>query len=143
MCISIGAIVRMIVRTILNITAWKKEVLTMYNELIDALRICASSGSCEACPNNVDGKCKSNGVFGGWDGQFNDAADAIERLVAEIDRKDKAIQGLLNVVDKKNVKIDLWKRAWRTAYKLYESVKESKGEQDGERAEQDPEQDAE
>lgn len=31
---------------------------------------------------------------------MEDAADAIERLVTEIDRKDKAIQGLLNTIDK-------------------------------------------
>ena len=108
-------------------------------ELIEALR-CEQYGDDE-CEN---AECPFWSELGCRNGVANrDAADAIERLMAEIDRKDKAVQGLLNVVDKKNVKIDLWKRAWKTAYKLYESVKESKGEQDGERAEQDPEQDAE
>lgn len=109
----------------------------MYDELVMALRHCISDNAddCDLCPYQID--CKSNGT--GKDKMIRDAADTIERLVAEIDRKDKAIQGLLDAVDKKNVKIDQWKRAWKTAYKLYESVKvpkESKGEQDGERAEQ-------
>ena len=107
----------------------------MYDESIKSLRFCAiEDEDCDKCAYYKKG-CMPK--------MMRDAADAIERLMAEIDRKDKAIQGLLNVVDKKNVKIDLWKRAWRTAYKLYEATKESKGEQDGERAEQDPEQDAE
>ena len=72
-------------------------------ELIKALRICASSGSCDACPNYADGKCKSNGVFGGWDGLFRDAADAIERLTAEVEQ---------------------WKQAWQTANTLYEQMKD-------------------
>ena len=109
----------------------------MTNEdIIKNLRHCAASEGC--------GKdCQLYKEYGCYFKLMYAAADALERLVAEIDRKDKAIQGLLNVVDKKNVKIDQWKRAWKTAYKLYESVKESKGEQDGERAEQYPEQDAE
>lgn len=110
----------------------------MYDELIKALRNCAcirTDGSCANCGYRNSTECK-------WM-MIRDAADAIERLVAEVDRKDKAIQGLLDVVDKKNVKIDQWKRAWKTAYTLYKEPKESKGEQDGERAEQDPKQDAE
>ena len=112
----------------------------MYDELVKALRYCADED--KICTEQTNCGYYGKGFFC-QDALMRDAAGAIERLVEEIDRKDKAIQGLLNVVDKKNVKIDLWKRAWRTAYKLYEATKESKGEQDGERAEQYPEQDAE
>lgn len=98
----------------------------MYDELVKALRYCVNDDirECDECPYNRKYRCR--------DLQANDAADAIERLVDEVDRKDKAIQGLLDAVDKKSVKIDLWKRAWKMAYKLYTESKALKGEQDGE-----------
>ena len=109
------------------------ERITEDNELIDALRWCGDENN-EWCVRETY-KCPL------WnEDRITDerkaelmtaAADAIERLVAEVDRKDKAIQGLLDAVDKKNTKIDLWKAAWKTVYKLYEATKESKGEQDG------------
>ena len=90
----------------------------MYNKLIDALRMPHDWTDVSDCMR--------------YDEWMRDAADAIERLVAEVDRKDKAIQGLLDAVDKKNTDIEKWKAAWKTAYKLYKATKESKGEQDGE-----------
>ena len=53
-------------------------------ELITALRICADYSDC--------GICKLNGKFNCADIMMRDAADAIERLTAEVDRKDKALQ---------------------------------------------------
>ena len=98
------------------------------NELIDALRICSSQPCCDNCPYDLRRTRETSDC---WEKLLTDAAYALERLAAEVDRKDKVIQRLLDAVDKKNVKIDLWKRAWKTAYKLYEATKESKGEQDG------------
>ena len=54
------------------------------NELIDALRNCADYSDC--------GICKLNGKFNCADMMMRDAADAIERLMDEVDRKDKALQ---------------------------------------------------
>ena len=51
----------------------------MYNELIDALRLCERMGGCKGCPRqNQNGNC--------WDYLLNDAADAIERLQAQVPR---------------------------------------------------------
>ena len=65
----------------------------MYEDLITALRICGTDMVCEKCGYN------GNGLIC-LDHMMRDAADAIERLTAEIDRKDKAIQGLLTQIDK-------------------------------------------
>ena len=54
------------------------------DELVDALRNCADYSDC--------GICKLNGKSNCADIMMRDAADAIERLTAEIDRKDKALQ---------------------------------------------------
>ena len=61
---------------------------------------------------------------------MRDAADAIERLTAEIDRKDKAIQGLLTQIESKDKAIERmrylmkhYKAAYRTAYKLYQEAR--------------------
>lgn len=61
---------------------------------------------------------------------LSDAADAIERLTAEIDRKDKAIQGLLTQIESKDKAIERmrdlmkhYKAAYRTAYKLYQEAR--------------------
>ena len=65
----------------------------MYNELIDALRYCADG-------DKICTKQQNCGYFGkGFFCQevlMNDAADAIERLTAEVDRKDKALQAWVN-----------------------------------------------
>ena len=53
-------------------------------ELIKALRNCADYSDC--------GICKLNGKFNCADMMMRDAADAIERLMDEVDRKDKALQ---------------------------------------------------
>ena len=57
-------------------------------------------------------------------------ADAIERLTAEIDRKDKAIQGLLTQIESKDKEIERmrylvhhYKAAYRTAYKPYQEAR--------------------
>ena len=67
----------------------------MYDELIKALRCGTVKGdgkfNCPSC-NYSHGDCC-------WTLIMLDAADAIERLTAEIDRKDKAIQGLLKQLE--------------------------------------------
>ena len=57
-------------------------------------------------------------------------ADAIERLMEEVDRKDKAIQGLLTQIESKDKEIERmrylmrhYKNAYRTAYKLYQEAR--------------------
>ena len=74
----------------LSLTVNEGTVLTM-NELIDALRNCADYSDC--------GICKLNGKFNCADMMMRDAADAIERLMDEIDRKDKALQAWVNTWD--------------------------------------------
>ena len=57
------------------------------DELVKALRNCAcirTDGSCANCGYRKSTECK-------WM-MVRDAADAIERLMGEIDRKDKALQ---------------------------------------------------
>ena len=59
----------------------------MYNELIDALRNCAcikNEDHCKICGYRHSTECGRRIA--------DDAADAIERLTAEVDRKDKALQ---------------------------------------------------
>ena len=65
------------------------------NEIIDALRNCScadGSGSCSICQYVQKERCKQQ--------MMDDAADAIERLMEEVDRKDKAIQGLLTQIER-------------------------------------------
>lgn len=62
------------------------------NELIDALRNCADYSDC--------GKCKLNGKFNCADMMMHHAADAIERLTNEVDRKDKALQAWVTQINK-------------------------------------------
>ena len=61
----------------------------MHNELIDALR-------CGTLKENQDKRCNECEYYSCGNCGFTiimaDAADAIERLVAEVDRKDKALQ---------------------------------------------------
>ena len=71
------------------------------DELIKALRYCAEHDGCDHyiakdCPSVATWVC-------GVDCEqilMRDAADAIERLTAEVDRKDKAIQGLLTQIER-------------------------------------------
>lgn len=59
----------------------------MHDELIDALRNCICmypDGSCDKCPYDKHPRCSID--------MMRDAADAIERLTDEVDRKDKALQ---------------------------------------------------
>ena len=49
----------------------------MYNELIDALRNCADSASCDKCPYEMRPRCTID--------MMRDSADAIERLMAEVE----------------------------------------------------------
>ena len=67
------------------------------NELIDALRYCADGDNdCgDACP--FYDKQPSCSMYD----MMLDAADAIERLTAEVDRKDKAIHDMLNTLIQK------------------------------------------
>ena len=73
----------------------------MYDELIEALRYCAGHEGCDYyiakdCPREDTWVC-------GADCEqilMRDAADAIERLIDEVDRKDKAIQGLLTQIER-------------------------------------------
>ena len=70
-------------------------------ELIKALRDCAATWNTiddcdvEECPFTSYGSMCI-------DTMLEAAADAIERLTAEVDRKDKAIQGLLTQIEKLN-----------------------------------------
>lgn len=61
----------------------------MYNELISILRHCAELQDCYKCKYQYTNICKS--------AMARDAADAIERLTAEVDRKDKALQAWVNI----------------------------------------------
>ena len=76
----------------------ERTVSAMYDELVEALR-------CESVINDVHSRCESckygvvvchgsrEDVYGCDSRRIeNDAADAIERLTAEVDRKDKALQ---------------------------------------------------
>ena len=65
----------------------------MYNELIDALRYCADGDNdCgDACP--FYDKQPSCSMYD----TMIDAADAIERLTADVDRKDKALQAWVKI----------------------------------------------
>lgn len=78
------------------------------DELVDALRNCADYSDC--------GICKLNGKSNCADIMMRDAADAIERLTAEIDCKDKAIERLRDLMKH-------YKAAYRTAYKLYQEAR--------------------
>ena len=95
-------------------------------ELIEALR-CEQYGDDECenaeCPYWSELGCR-NGVAN------RDAADALERLMAEIDRKDKSIQGLLTQIESNDKTIERmrnlmkhYKAAYRTAYKLYQEAR--------------------
>lgn len=76
-------------------------------ELIAALRYCKDHEQCDhdastECPYEhhwTDGEDCQNLLLA-------DAADAIERLMAEVDRKDKAIQGLLTQIERKDKTIE-------------------------------------
>ena len=88
----------------------------MNDELIKALRWCADNTLCvdlstgEQCPRfKYREICKQKK-------QMHEAADAIERLTAEIDRKDKAIERLRDLMKH-------YKAAYRTAYKLYQEAR--------------------
>ena len=63
----------------------------MNDELIKSLRYCISDDyvkrGCCKCPINKDGM-----ICGTQDDAIKYAADAIERLMEEVDRKDKALQ---------------------------------------------------
>lgn len=84
------------------------------DELIEKLRILQNKNSLSLYKREV---CR-------------DAADAIERLMDEVDRKDKAIQGLLTQIERKDKTIERmrdlmkhYKAAYRTAYKLYQEAR--------------------
>ena len=62
----------------------------MYNELIDALRYCGVKCKCYGCP--YEHKTGVNEKYKCIHMVLSDAADAIERLTDEVDRKDKALQ---------------------------------------------------
>ena len=96
------------------------------DELVKALRNCGSgiglTERCRKCAYYDREWCSGD--------LCNDAADAIERLVAEVDRKDKAIQGLLTQIESKDKEIERmrylvhhYKAAYRTAYKPYQEAR--------------------
>ena len=60
----------------------------MHDELIKAIR---ENEECNNCSMNGDCNERKMSLA---------AADAIERLMAEVDRKDKAIQGLLTQIER-------------------------------------------
>ena len=69
----------------------------MYNELIDALRKCGVECKCYGCP--YEHKTGVNEKFKCIHMVLSDAADAIELLTDEVDRKDKALQAWVNTWD--------------------------------------------
>ena len=97
-------------------------------ELIKALRICSSQPCCDNCPRyDIDHAQETNDCCVNL---LTDAADAIERLMDEVDRKDKAIQGLLTQIERKDKTIERmrdlmkhYKAAYKTAYKLYQEAR--------------------
>ena len=72
-------------------------------ELIKALR-------CGTMNENPDRRCNECNYYSCGACCFTiimtDAADAIERLMAEVDRKDRAIQGLLTQIERKDKTIE-------------------------------------
>ena len=68
------------------------------NELIDSLRTMDLS---ESCPCEYQSLCKDKKCI------VDQAADAIERLTAEVDRKDKAVQGLLFQIENEQSRREL------------------------------------
>ena len=63
------------------------------DELIKQLRGCKDIEYCSDCPRMPNGLIEPCDIK-------EDAADAIERLTDEVDRKDKAIQGLLTQIER-------------------------------------------
>ena len=82
-------------------------------ELIKALRHCGKGG-------DVAERCLPCGYYDSepWceAALVNDAAAAIERLTAEVDRKDKTIERMRDLMKH-------YKAAYRTAYKLYQEAR--------------------
>lgn len=90
-----------------------------YAEFVKKLRV--YENDCPACENDTqdfcDNYCEYNSKRGDCLlGMIDHAADAIERLMAEVDRKDKAIERMRDLMRH-------YKAAYRTAYKLYQEVR--------------------
>ena len=86
------------------------ELMTLpcsYEEFVKALRYCISdyyvTRGCRKCPLNKDGM-----ICGTQDDAIKYAADAIERLQADLAKKDSQLTE--------------WKNAWRIANSLYKSA---------------------
>ena len=100
----------------------------MYEELVKTVRLCVEQPCCDNCPRyDKDHAQETNDCCVNL---LTDAADAIERLTAEVDRKDNAIQGLLTQIESKDKAIERmrdlmkhYKAAYRTAYKLYQEAR--------------------
>ena len=97
------------------------------NELIEALRYCADED--KICTKQTNCGYYGKGFFC-QHVLMRDAVDAIERLTDMVDRKDKAIQGLLTQIERKDKTIERmrdlmkhYKAAYRTAYKLYQEAR--------------------
>lgn len=93
----------------------------MYNELIDALRNCAcikTDASCANCGYARSTECKRR--------MIEDAADAIERLMDEVEHKETVIQAMLQQSEKQQAEAEKWKQAWATLYDVYANGKGKK-----------------
>ena len=70
----------------------------MNDKLVKALRVCSSQPCCDNCPRyDIDHEQEPDDCCVHL---LEDAADTIEKMIAEIDRKDRAIQGLLKEIEK-------------------------------------------
>lgn len=90
----------------------------MYNELIDALRCCFDNDwrSCARCPySGITTDCERR--------IYNDAADAIEWLMDEVEHKETVIQAMLQQSEKQQAEAEKWKQAWATLYDVYANGK--------------------
>ena len=67
----------------------------MYEELVKTVRLCVEQPCCDNCPRYDNGldpeECTKKLML--------DCADAIERLTAEVDRKDKALQAWVTQIN--------------------------------------------
>ena len=82
-------------------------------ERIKALRVCAD------CTDLQYGTGRERCTIS----LMRDAADAIERLMDEVEHKETVIQAMLQQSEKQQAEAEKWKQAWATLYDVYANGK--------------------